>query len=67
MINIKLDDLISLRKAVEISGFSAGHLNYLVRKNKLPGMKLGRNWFITRKTLEIYLRSNRKPGRKKRI
>ena len=61
----KIEDLISLAQASTNSGLSAGHINYLVRNNKLWGIKLGRNWFTTQKALENYLASNRNPGPKK--
>ncbi len=61
----KIEDLITLADASEISGLSAGHLNHLVRNKKLWGIKLGRNWFTTQKALEEYLSSKRKPGPKK--
>ena len=63
--DFNIEDLITLSEASNNSGFSSGHLNYLVRNNKIWGIKLGRNWFTTRKVLEDYLKTNRKPGPKK--
>ena len=62
---INVDDLIPLSEASNICGLTSGHLNYLVRNNKLRGIKLGRNWFTTREALENYLKTNRKSGPKK--
>ena len=61
----EIKDLISLSEASLNSGLSAGHINYLIRNNILWGIKLGRNWFTTKKALEIYLKSPRKSGPKK--
>jgi hypothetical protein len=63
--DFEITDLISLADASVIFGLSAGHINYLVRNNKLWGIKLGRNWFTTKKALDDYMKSNRKPGPKK--
>jgi len=59
-----LDELISLREASELSGLSAGHLRLLVRRGKLWGVKLGRNWVTTTQAIEEYLAQDRRPGPK---
>ena len=59
-----LGELISLREAAELSGFSAGHLRLLVNQGKLWGAKLGRNWVTTAKAVEVYLAQDRRPGPK---
>ncbi len=46
---------ISLKKAAEISGYTQDHLGYLIRKKRLGGKKIGRNWFTTEKALSSYL------------
>ena len=64
-IEYSISDLLSLHEASNLSGLSQGHINFLVRNQKLWGIKLGRNWFTTKKSLEEYLQSYRKPGSKK--
>ena len=59
-----LDELISLTEASELSGLSAGHLRLLVRRGKLWGVKLGRNWVTTAQAVEEYLAQDRRPGPK---
>ena len=59
-----LNELISLREASELSGLSAGHLRLLVRRGKLWGAKLGRNWVTTTQAIEEYLVQDRRPGPK---
>ena len=55
---------LSLAQAAEISGYSAGHLRYLVRTGRLEGLKLGRDWFTTAEALERYQATDPRPGRK---
>ena len=59
-----IDELISLKEAVELSGLSDGHLRYLVRTGKIWGQKIGRNWVTTNAELQKYLAKERKPGPK---
>jgi hypothetical protein len=61
----KLDELIPLRKAAEISGLTQEHLAYLVRTGKLWGNKMGSPiWFTTEQAVREYLARDRKPGPK---
>jgi hypothetical protein len=59
-----LAELVSLREVSELSGLSAGHLRLLVRRGKLWGVKLGRNWVTTTQAIEEYLAQDRRPGPK---
>ena len=60
----RLDELIPLAKAADISGLSQGHLSLLIREGKLWGTKLGRNWVTTKKAVREYLARDRRPGPK---
>jgi hypothetical protein len=60
----RLDELISLSQAAEISGLSPSHLRLLVSNGELWGKKLGRNWFTTQKAISDYLSRGIKPGPK---
>jgi len=61
----KLDELIPLRKAAEISGLSQGHVSHLIRNGELWGTKLhGRNWFTTEQAVREYLAREIRPGPK---
>jgi hypothetical protein len=62
----ELDELVSLREAAEISGLSQGHLALLIRKGKLWGKKIGRNWVTTLEAVKEYLARERRPGPKTR-
>lgn len=60
----KLDDLISLAEAAQLTGISASHLRLLVRHGEVWGKKVGRNWLTTEQAVQEYLAQDRKPGPK---
>ena len=61
----RLDELIPLRKAAEISGLTQEHLTYLIRQGRLWGKKMGSPiWFTTETAVREYLARDRKPGPK---
>lgn len=60
----RLDDLIPLSKAAEISGLSQPHLALLARQGELWATKIGRNWVTTKAALDEYLARDRRPGPK---
>lgn len=61
----KLDELIPLRKAAEISGLTQEHLAYLIRTGELWGDKMGSPiWFTTEQAVREYLARDRRPGPK---
>ena len=60
----RLDELIPLSKAAEISGLSQPHLALLARQDELRATKIGRNWVTTQAAINEYLARNRRPGPK---
>lgn len=60
----RLEDLISLKKAAEISGLSPDHLRRLAGGGELWGVKIGRNWVTTEQAVREYLARDRRPGPK---
>jgi len=60
----KLDELISVRDASELSGLSQSYIRRLVSQGVIWGKKLGRNWVTTEKAVGEYLTQDRKPGPK---
>jgi hypothetical protein len=60
----KIDELISLREASELSGLTHPHLALLIRQGKLWGEKIGRNWVTTEEAVKDYLALDRKRGPK---
>jgi len=57
-------EYITLVQASEISGYSAGHLRYLLRAGRLAGVKFGRDWLTTAEAIEKYKATSPRPGRK---
>ena len=55
---------ITLPQAAEISGYTTGHLRYLLRNGRLEGEKLGRDWFTTVEAVERYKETSPRPGPK---
>jgi excisionase family DNA binding protein len=60
----KLDELISIRAASDLSGLSQSYIRRLVSQGEIWGMKLGRNWVTTEQAIKEYLVRDRKPGPK---
>lgn len=60
----RLDELIPLSQAAELSGLSQPHLALLARRGELWATKLGRNWVTTEQAVREYLARDRRPGPK---
>ena len=58
-------DLIPLSEAARISGYSAGHVRYLVTRGLMAGWKIGRHYVTTREAVARYLETKPKRGRKR--
>ena len=56
--------LISVEVAAKHSGMAEGHIRYLLQRKKLSGVKLGRDWWTTLEAVDLYLKSERRPGPK---
>ncbi len=53
-------EILTLAEASEITPYSQEYLSLLARKGVLGAFKRGRNWVITKRDLDRYLRSRRK-------
>ncbi len=60
----RLDELIPLSKAVDISGYTRHHLALLARRGKLWAMKIGGRWVTTESAVREYLARDPRPGPK---
>ncbi len=58
-------DEMTVRQASQASFLSGSYLIRLINAGKIKGRKLGSFWIIDRPSLEAYLASERKPGKKK--
>jgi hypothetical protein len=63
-ISPKIDELIPLREAAELSSLTQAHLALLIRKGYMWGKKIGRNWVTTARAVNEYLALGNKPGPK---
>ena len=59
-----MSEWISVKEAAEITGYTEGHLRYLLGKGKVEGRKFGRDWFTTKEALQKYIDTNPRPGPK---
>lgn len=50
---------LSLIEASRASQYSPDYLSYLIRKRKLGGKKIGRDWFTTKKALSAFIESKK--------
>lgn len=62
--HLRVDELISLREAAELSGLSASHLRLLVSGGDIWGRKIGRNWVTTAQAVQEYVAQDHRPGPK---
>jgi excisionase family DNA binding protein len=46
---------LSLKEAAKLSGYHPDYLSYLLRKKKIKGEKIGRDWVVTESALKEYL------------
>src|SRR3989338_4259589 len=58
-------NFISLAKAAEGTPYSQEYLSLLVRKGKIDARKFGRNWFVTKTSVNEYLDRQQKVALKK--
>ncbi len=55
-------DLISVAEAAAMTGYTVQHITRLLRRGKIVGRKLGPIWLTTVEAVEVYRRSDPKPG-----
>jgi Bacterial surface protein, Ig-like domain len=51
--------LISTKEASKVSGYHGDYLSRLARTGKIAGQRLGRNWLIDPKSLDLFLKQQR--------
>lgn len=50
-----LSKQLRLRDAAKLSGYTQDYLGFLIRKGKLKGVKIGRDWFVKKSDLDSFL------------
>lgn len=51
-----MGDFLSLSEAAKISGYHRDYLSFLIRKGELKAERIGRNWFLSKGELGIFLK-----------
>lgn len=46
------EDVLTVPEAAEVLGVTQQRVRFLIRRRKLPGWKLGRDWIILRNAVE---------------
>ena len=62
--NPRMNELISLRQAAQISGLSVNHMRLLVSKGTIWGKKIDTFWVTTQEVVLDYVSQDRKTGPK---
>jgi hypothetical protein len=62
----RLDDLISLQEASQLSGLTQQHLALLIRRGELWGKRIGHSWVTTYQAINQYQALEHKPGPKRK-
>ena len=57
-------EYITTPQAAERAGLSTNYIATLMRRGKIEGFQLGRDWFVYTDSLEQFLQTSRKPGPK---
>ncbi len=57
-------DLITVAEAAVRTGYSIQHIARLLRQGKIKGRKFGPVWMTSAEAVEVYRRSDPKPGPK---
>jgi excisionase family DNA binding protein len=60
-----LNNLITVRSAAELTGYSIQYLRRMLRSGKLPGVKVGQMWFIQAKPFLNYVAEAQKSDDKR--
>lgn len=55
-------EYITTPQASELANLSANYIATLLRKKRLEGFQLGRDWFVYTDSLNQFLQTTRKPG-----
>jgi hypothetical protein len=64
MAKAKTTTWITLRDAIELTGYNDDHLRELLRFGMIAGRKFANVWMVDKKSLLAYLRAHQKTARK---
>ncbi len=46
---------ISLKEASHMTGYHPDYISSLIRRGQIRGEKIGRNWFTTKREIDVYM------------
>ena len=55
--------LLTLAEAAKLAKLAPVTMRMLVKTERIPGQKLGRDWFVAASDVRAYLKTRRPPGR----
>jgi excisionase family DNA binding protein len=55
---------ITTKEAAQLAGVTDGYIRLLLGKGILKGKRFGRDWLVSRKSVEHFAQTERKPGPK---
>lgn len=61
-----IEELISLRQAAEIGGYTTNHLRLLISQGELWAKKIDSFWVTTEKAIQFYMENKSNFGRPKK-
>ena len=57
-----MSEWIPVKEAAAYTGYTPAHVRLLLRTGAIKGTRFGRDWFTTKKDLDVYLATNPRPG-----
>lgn len=54
MAELTSEEWLTTQQAAELLGYDYAHIRYLLRKGKLTGFKMGRDWLVSRASAQAY-------------
>ncbi len=57
------EEYVTVAQAARLSGLSMRHLQWLLKRGMIPGIKPGHDWLVRPSAVMTYRRERRRPGR----
>ena len=56
---MNINDFVTAEQAADISGYDEDYVRSLARQGKIQGQKFGKQWMISRNSLETYIKQQK--------
>jgi excisionase family DNA binding protein len=60
----RMTSYITTKEAAQLAGVTDGYIRLLLGRGTLKGKRFGRDWLVSRKSVEQFAQTERKPGPK---